>query len=211
MSAEAGPPPGSVRDVDGDGVWELLLPAGWVTIPTAEPERQQAVKRLLDRTMRGRSRDELAPLRIEIDRSLRAAAARAGEQGARFVHSLFDPVRGVPVSATLVVVPVTFPPGVDVATALESVLSEGRGVLEHGRVELGRLGALRRRRRFETSLSQDDPTQTAWQTNVEYVVETAPDAFLLLTFTTVTDPVADELVGLFDAMASTLRRRGRPG
>lgn len=187
--------------------WELMLPPGWWTIPTRAEESRTSIVRLLDRTFRGTARDELVTRRIEIDRELTQAVARAAQQGATHVHTLVRPVRGVPVSATLVVTPVTIGPTQDVAEAFAHVLHSGGGVLEHGRVTLGGRPALRRVRRTPMTVEVAGTAVTRWQTGVDYVVDLGDDSLLMLGFTTLTDQVREAMVALFDAMAGTLRQR----
>lgn len=187
--------------------WELMLPPGWWTIPTRAEESRTSIVRLLDHTFRGTVRDELVTRRIEIDRELTQAVARAGQQGATHVHTLVRPVRGVPVSATLVVTPVTIGPAQDVAEAFAHVLDSGGGVLEHGSVSLAGRPALRRVRRTPMTVEVAGSEVSRWQTGVDYVVDLGGDSLLMLGFTTLTDQVREAMVALFDAMAGTLRQR----
>lgn len=188
--------------------WELMLPPGWWRLPTRSDIAGPAVRRLLDRTFAGRARDELIGLRIELDRELNAAVRRAGEQGATVLYTLVDPIAGVPVSADLVVTPISASIGRDVTREVIAALSDETGVLERGRVVLGGRPALRRLRRTREQVRVGGETTDRWQTTLDLVVDLGPDELLMLTFSTLTDQVWEEMVLVFDAIASTLRQVG---
>ena len=187
------------------GGWELLFPPGWAALPTDPQRAPEAIRRMLDRAFAGRHRDELAPLRIDIDRQLRAMTARAWEQGARSLHALTEPVAGRPVAASLLITPLQIAEGVD--EDVVSLLGDADGVLEHGRVEVGGRPALRRHRRAPARVEVAGAGHDAWQTTVDYVIDLDDAHLLVLTFTTTTDEVSGPLRALFDAIASTLRQR----
>jgi hypothetical protein len=125
----------------------VLLPPGWVTIPTTPASSRKAIARLLDRMLAGKPRDELVELRIELDRQLRRQVDDAARVGATQVHALAEPVRGYPVSASLVTTPVRVGDPEQLASALSAVLRTAEGVVEHGHAEAGEHHALRRVRR----------------------------------------------------------------
>lgn len=188
-----------------DAGWTVLLPSSWVTLPTDPDAARPVIKRLLDRTFEGKPRDELAPHRIRLDQGLRRQCAAARRMGARHVHALAEPVRGIPVSATLVGVPLDLPPDDDLLDALTAVLGAAQGVVEAEEVEVNGMFALRRLRRAPTRLDEDPTSPEVMGTHVEYVVALPDETLLVLAFTTTTEPVARELVVLFDAIASTLQ------
>lgn len=190
--------------------WELMMPPGWWRLPTRADLARPAVQRLLDRTFRGRARDELIGLRIDLDRELTAAVRRAGEQGATTLYTLVEPIAGVPVSADLVVTPISASAGRDVTREVIAALSDDTGLIERGRVVVGDRPALRRLRRTREQVLVDGETSERWQTTLDFVVDLGPDDLLMLTFSTLTDQVRNELVLVFDAIASTLRQVAQP-
>lgn len=187
--------------------WTLLLPPGWATLPTGEAEGRVAVRRLTDRMLKGRPRDELIQLRIDLEQTLLAQLARARQQGATAFHVLVEPVRGLPVSASLVVSELTVTDDPALGEALGRMFGTGDGIVESAATTLGELSAVRRVRRHQDAIEGDVDQTPFWHTNVDYVIDTAPGTLLMLNFATSTDPVAEQLVFLFDAIAGTLHRR----
>lgn len=188
----------------GDG-WTVMLPRTWVTIPTEPDAARPVINRLLDRTFDGQPRDELVHHRIRLDRGLRRQCASARDMGAEHVHALAEPVRGLPVSATLVGVPLDLTPDADLLDALTEVLGSAEGVVESEESEAAGHYALRRVRRAPTRLDDDPTSPEVVATHVEYVVALPDDSLLVLAFSTTTEPVHQQLILLFDAIAQTLQ------
>jgi hypothetical protein len=209
MSAlpDAGP---RSRTIDSADDWRLLLPPTWLTIPTEPEAARAAIARLIDRMLEGKPRDEMIDFRVEFDRMLRRQLADAARAGATHVHALSQPLAGVPVSASLAVTTVTTPGHPDeLASALSRVLGDGAGVVEHGYTDAGSHPALRRVRRVP--VPQDLTLgKEVLATLVDYVVPTSDRSLLLLTFSTTTRQIEEELVTLFDAIASTLHQGKQP-
>jgi hypothetical protein len=183
--------------------WRVLLPPGWVTLPTEPDAAARAIARHLDRALRGKPRDELVDVRIELDRALRAQVRRAAKAGARHVHALAEPVRGLPVSASLVTRQVATQHPDQLAPVLNAMFGQADGIVENGYADLADRGALRRVRRWDAS--QEAPgsgSRTA--TSVDFVVPMDDGSVLVMAFSTMTEPVHRELVVLFDAIATTL-------
>lgn len=204
----------AVRASSGEG-WTLVVPRGWSTLSTDERLRRQQVKRLLDRRFSGVSRDEVATVRREITQALEAQLIKAAEAGASQVHVQTQPVRGVPVSASLVVTLVDNLQDISFPATIERVLGGSEGVLQHGPSEAGPFASLRRVRRVQAERAAADGSRP-WETVVDHVVEVSSHELLVLTFATTTDQVAGPLVMLFDAIAGSLRTvtgesPGRPG
>lgn len=188
--------------------YDLLVPRGWASLPTDPDEAAPAIRRVVDRVLRGQPRDELVHVRIGHERALRDLVEQARAQGGQTVHVLIEPIGDAPVSASLVVARHALVEGLPPSELIRA-LDDGDGVVEHGRVELGPFGALRRRRRTQGAIdgSSGGEAGQVWRTSVEYVVDVGADGLLLLTFSTVTDPLADAMVALFDAVAASLRVR----
>ena len=196
-----------LRRTGAAGSWMIMLPPGWVTVPT-DPERaRSAVRAATTELLRGRHRDELVQARIEAERSMLEIVEEARKQGAAAVHALVRPVRGVPVSASLIVTELALDTDEEVQRAMSRVFGDAVGVTENGRVTVAGLPGLRRRRRAPLSAVDGAPLDLdVWETHLDYVLVTGPGQYLLLNFATATDPIADELVVLFEAMAESLHR-----
>lgn len=193
------------RSVEAAGGWNVLLPPGWVTLPTEPEASRRAIAGLLDTFLAGRSRDELIDARVELDRMLRRQAADAAKAGADYVHALMKPIRGLPVSASMMAVAVpTLDPDA-VASAISTVLGSGEGVVENGHAELSSgLPALRRVRQERTSLDGAPDSAQVVGTWVDYVIPIADDKLLVVVLGTTSEQVHRELVFLFDAIVDSL-------
>ena len=197
----------STRSRVVEGEWTLLLPAGWRSLPTDQWKAPVAVRQLTAWMVQGKHRDELVQLRIDLEQTLIARLERAREQGATACHLLVEPVRGVPVSASLVVTSLYLGGDGELSEGLGRMFGTPAGVVEEGPVVLAGVRGVRRVRRHQGSIEGDPDATSLWHTNVDYVLETEPGGLLLLNFGTSTDPVWEQLVVLFDAIAATLHRR----
>jgi hypothetical protein len=187
--------------------WTLLLPPGWISLPTVAERANPAIHGVVDAAMRGKPRDELVSVRIELERALSEQVAQARQQGVDSVHALVQPIAGVPVSASLLVAELTVLDQDQVMAAVQGMFGDIDGVVETGPFEVAGFPALRRVRRNLRSLDAAAQEEPVWHTNVDYVVETGPDELLVLIFATSHDPLAPQLVKMFDAMAQTLAPR----
>lgn len=180
-----------------------MLPPGWVHIPVQDAT-VGAIDRLLAHRFAHVGRDQAAPLRRALRVDLLALADDARRTGALDLYLLLDSPGDLPVDASLLVTLLASPPnGAEAPSDLLPFL-EGPDTTATV-VQLRFAGAaLRTQSRCPTREGQALPIGTA-STRVQYLIET-PDrsARLLLTFTTTTEPVTDQLVTLFDAMAGTL-------
>ncbi|MBD8870505.1 hypothetical protein [Nocardioides donggukensis] len=181
-----------------------MIPKGWSSLTTDERSRGAQIKRLLDRRLAGVSRDAVATARHQIAQALEEQLAKAAEQGAQQLHVQTEPMRGVPISASLVVTVVDNIQDSSFPAAIERALGSSEGVLDHGPSQAGPYASLRRVRRVQ---SQDAGTdgQRRWETCVDHVIEVSDTDLLVLTFATTTDQVSGPLVLLFDAIADSLQ------
>lgn len=187
-----------------DWRWSLLLPPNWVTLPVEAEAGRTAVRRLLDRQMAHLPRDRVAPARRRMEGELRSLLTEARQAGAATLHAHVGLIRGVPVSATCAVSLVrgaADDPRLIAEVAL--VFGQHDDVVEVDVRPVAGVPAVRRRRRGRMPV--DGSTRTLASTSVDWVVA-LPDGggALVLSFGTVTAPVADELVALFDAIAQSL-------
>lgn len=203
MSRASGP-------AGGDWDWVLLLPPGWVRLPTAAPGARRAVAALLDRRLRHLPRDEIASGRRKLEHELRAMLAEARAAGASDVYTQVDLISGMPVSAALTVARLQVT--ADDATLMEGltrVLGASGDVVETDGRKAGGLPALRRRRHFTRAVAAGLDPQP--QTGVDWLVSLPDcDDVLVLSFVTSTHQVREELVTLFDAVAGSLEVVRRP-
>lgn len=190
--------------------WVLLLPPGWVRLPTAAGEARRAVKALLDRRLKRLPRDQIASGRRAMERELRQQLAEARDAGARDVYAQVELIRGMPVSAGLTVSRLRVAADDEtLLRGLTAVLGAAGDVVESGTAVAGGLPALRRRRRFRRALADGAPALPL--TAVDWVVSLPDsDEVLVLAFATATEQVADALVALFDAIAQSLEIAPRP-
>ena len=70
------------------------------------------------------------------------------------------------------------------------------------------LPALRRVRRAEEPVAEDEGAPVLWHTHIDYVVQADPDRLLVLSFVTSSDEVAEAMTLVFDMIAATLHRDG---
>lgn len=184
--------------------WVLLLPPGWVRMPTAAAAGRRAVAAMLDRRLRHLPRDQIAGGRRRLEQELRQQLAAARASGASEVYAQVDLVHGMPVSAGLTVGRLQV--GGDdesLMKGLTALLGAAGDVVACEPATVGGVPALRRRRRFLRAVA--DGTPALPQTAVDWVVP-LPDSddVLVLAFATSTEQIADALVALFDAIAMSL-------
>jgi hypothetical protein len=180
-------------------VFGLITPEDWYRIPLQPPERREAsVSALIKRQFAGV--DDQPVLRRKAEAQLRDTAQAGVDQGGVVLYLSFLEAGGIPLSASLLVSRLhqRFD-GLDAVAALA-----GSG--EVGLVTLPAAGrAARLLRRERTKQSRKLGSEFA-DTVVEYFVPVPDrDEVLMLTFSTPLEPIADAMVGLFDAVAETLR------
>lgn len=185
--------------------WSLLLPPDWATLPCEPEAGRAAVRRLLDRQLARLPRDQVATVRRGLELQLRGLLRQAAQAGAVELHTSLALVRGLPVTGTCSVS--VLRGGVDdprlVAELAAAFAGDGDAVELDVRPLAG-LPALRRRR--STELPGEEGQRPVPATTLDWAVP-LPDGegAVLLSFSTVTAPVADELVALFDAIAGSLQ------
>ncbi|MGY1500402.1 hypothetical protein ACW4TU_28115 [Streptomyces sp. QTS52] len=180
-------------------VFGLITPEDWYRIPLQPHARREAsVAALIKRQFMGV--DDQPILRRRAEEQLLDTAAAGVEQGGVVLYLSFLEVSGIPLSASLLVSHLHQKfDGLDAVAALAG----------SGEVELvtlpaaGRAARLVRRERSKQSRKLGSEFE---DTVVEYFVP-VPDReeVLMLTFSTPLEPIADAMVGLFDAVAGTLR------
>jgi hypothetical protein len=194
--------------------FELLLPEGWVILPTGADQQRQAAVAIDELVMTALPgdlpRDSAEPWRRELRRRLTHAVDEARETGARSVGLPIAPMDGVVIPASFCTAVIDDPDPEDPERLLAGLLADagpdgsfheiagGPAVrVEDIVTEQGPGG------------SYDGPTRrVAYYTPHPEVV----GCWAVTTFTTLADgnprsPFADSLVVLFDAIMSTMRWR----
>jgi hypothetical protein len=180
-------------------VFGLVTPEDWYRIPLRPRERMEAsVAALVKRQFAGV--DDQPVLRRKAEEQLLGAADAGIEQGGVVLYLSFLEAGGIPLSASLLVCRIF-----EKFDSLDAVVAlAGSGEVEP--VELPAAGpAARLLRRERPKQSRKLGTEFE-DTIVEYFVPVPErDEVLLLTFSTPLEPIAEAMVGLFDAVAGTLR------
>ncbi|MEU6120668.1 hypothetical protein [Streptomyces sp. NPDC047123] len=184
--------------------YRLLLPDGWFRILLEPDERERAVAALVERQFHGI--DDAPHLKDELRKDLRARAAKAYRSGGIELYLSLQQAGPFTVPASLLVTLAPLPHAESLPLdALAQVLgAEGPVGQEVGVEELSSGPAVRIRKR--AAQRRDDSVDRAYSsTTVEYHLPVpGTTAFLLLSFSTPLEPIADAMVGLFDAVADSL-------
>lgn len=173
--------------------YRLIVPDGWFRVDLTPGAREQAVAALIRRQFRGV--DNAPQVKAEARQNLLAVAEDAFRNGGIELYVSLQTAAGFPLSAALVIT-LTPPPADDRATVSPARLADA--LAGNGRevtvTELPAGPAVRVRR--------EDPPVTSVDLHIPVP---ASGAYLLLSFSTPLVPLASALVGMFDAIAGTLR------
>jgi hypothetical protein len=172
--------------------YQLLTPQGWHRIDLQPGWREPAIARLIDRQFRGV--DNASRLKGQTREQLLRTAQHAYRNGGMELYVSLQTAKGFPLPASLVVT--LAPPDEDPAVVVSPErLAESLGK-KFGQAALLKLPAGRavrvRHRAPATILDL-------------YVPVPESGAYLVLSFSTPVDALADAMIGLFDSIASTLR------
>ncbi|MGC9409573.1 hypothetical protein [Streptomyces sp. DZ1-3] len=191
--------------------YRLLLPDGWFRILLTPDMRNRSVDALVERQFNGI--DNAPHLKEELRADLRRRAAKAYRSGGIELYLSLQEAGPFTVPASLLV---TLAPlrhaeplsPQDLARALAAEAEPGEAP-EVSVEELAAGAAVRVRRRTEQPSADDDMSaetpSAPVSVSVEYHVPVpGTAAFLLLTFSTPLEPIADAMAGLFDAIAGSL-------
>lgn len=163
-----------------------------------------AIDRILAQRFAHVGRDQVAPLRRALRTDLLTLADDARGTGALDLYLLLDSPSDLPVDASLLVTLLAATPDGTVDPQDLMPFLSGPDTTATV-VQLRFAGSALRTQARRSAREGEALGIGAARTRVQYLVET-PDrsARLLLTFATTTEPVADRLVTLFDAMAGTV-------
>lgn len=184
---------------------DFLLPGQWSTIPLNDPVvAKRAIRSYALRTL-GRA-DQLAPVRADFRKELEGVAARAVELKASTLHVAREIVTGVPLPATLMICwpDVPAPAQATDRAAWEAGMLAGAGEGDKELVEIDEVRAVRRVVVREGPALGEEGAPQLQQLEVEYwmVVE---EKVVIFAFSSGAGQVREHLVGLFDAIISTVR------
>jgi hypothetical protein len=193
---------------------ELMLPEGWVVLPTDAGQRRQtdaAVEELVMAALPADlPRDSAEPWRRELRRHLSHAVDEARDSGARSVGLPIAPLDGVIIPASFCTAVVEDPDPRDPERLLAGLLADAGA--DGSFQEIGGGPAVR----VDSAVTEQGPggVYAGPTRRVAYYLPhpDAPGCWAVTTFTTLADgnphgAFADALVVLFDAIMSTMRWR----
>jgi hypothetical protein len=188
--------------------YRLLLPDGWFRISLAPEQRERSVDALVERQFKGI--DDAPHLKRQVRKELLARTATAYQNGGIELYlSMQQAGPGtIPASLLVTFVPPQHPEPVPVEE-LKSVLARNGSPGQRISVEELPSGLAVRVRARAIPGSEDPSGNTLPTTSVDYhiPIPNSP-AYLLLSFSSPLDPIADAMVGLFDAIATSLTWTG---
>lgn len=189
--------PAETRPAD----YRIALPDGWFRIDVRPGRRKRAVQALLNRQFRG---IDAPQLRQQLQGQLMSMAQTAYASGGIEIYLCQQDILGVPIPASLVI-SLTPPPPDGRAVTPQQLAATLEGDREVTLTDLPAGAAVRTRRR--TVPPADDPTGNILPvTNLDlFIPVPGSGSYLVLAFSTNLDPLADSMVGLFDAIAGTLQ------
>ncbi|MGA5263703.1 hypothetical protein ACPCI0_26215 [Streptomyces griseoincarnatus] len=187
--------------------YRLLLPDGWFRILLDPEQRDRSVDALVERRFQGV--DNAPHLKDEMRADLRRRAAEAHRGGGIELYLSFQEAGPLTVPASLLVslAPLRGPEPLsphDLAAAFAKGAEPDGDDTKASVEELAAGTAVRVRSTTRPTERERQDGQRA-SVSVEYHVPVPGSAqYLLLTFSTPLEPVADAMAGLFDAIASSL-------
>ncbi|AKG43074.1 hypothetical protein SXIM_16900 [Streptomyces xiamenensis] len=188
--------------------YSLILPDGWYRIPLDPEQCARSVDALLERQFKGT--DNQPHAKRQARDALLDEADRAIGNGGIEMYLCLQEAGPITLPASLLVT--LAPDACEPDTSLEEV---SRDLAHHGPVgteatveNLPSGPAVRTRSRTESA--RDETTgEVVYSTAVDYYLPVpGTTSFLVLSFSTPLDMIADALVGLFDAVAKAFTWRG---
>ncbi|GAA3496061.1 hypothetical protein GCM10019016_031620 [Streptomyces prasinosporus] len=183
--------------------YNLVVPEGWFKLSLDPEDRDRSIIALAEQQFRGV--DNAPHLRERLMRELQKTAKDAYQAGGVELYLSTLTIGTLPLSSSLLVsfpMPGAMPPAANVHTVAETLRRSGTDITL---VTLTAAGKAVREFRTEvaspdTQLGNNLPTTTVKY----YVPVPAADEWLIMSFSTPLDPLAKQMVGLFDAVADTL-------
>ncbi|MEU1081458.1 hypothetical protein ABZ368_14625 [Streptomyces sp. NPDC005908] len=181
----------------------LVVPDGWFKLPLDPEARDRSIVALAERQFSGM--DNAPHLKEQVMRELQKTAKDAYQAGGIELYLSTLTIGSLPLSSSLLVsfpMPGTMPSSANVHTVAETLRRSDADITL---VTLTAAGKAVREFRTDaaspsTQLGNELPTTTVKY----YVPIPAADEWLIMSFATPLDPLAKQMVGLFDAVADTL-------
>lgn len=195
------------RDSGPPRDYRLLLPDGWFRVLLDPPDqRDKSIDALVERQFEGI--DNAPHLKDDLRRDLRRRSAKAARSGGIELYLSLQQVGPFTVPASLLVTlaPLQHPGPLPAQALAEALAADGEA---EASVEDLPSGEAVRVRRLTVQPEPDTdaaaPNGSHRSVSVEYHVPVpGTTAFLLLTFSTPLEPIADAMAELFDAIAGSL-------
>ncbi|MGW2765222.1 hypothetical protein [Streptomyces sp. NPDC001275] len=185
------------------GDYRLLLPDGWFRILLEPEQRDKAIDALVERQFHGI--DNAPHLKEELSRDLGRRAAKAHRSGGIELYLSLQEVGPFTIPASLLVTlaPLRHPEPLPLEALAQRFADNGEGSVT---IEELRSGPAVRVRRLIPQSSDEEGTEPPHNSlTVEYHLPVpGTTAFLLLTFSTPLEAIADAMAELFDAIADSL-------
>ncbi|MFI9603122.1 hypothetical protein ACIHCX_25305 [Streptomyces sp. NPDC052043] len=184
------------------GDYRLLLPDGWFRILLEPEQRDRAIDALVERQFDGI--DNAPHLKEELRRDMRRRTAKAYRSGGIELYLSLQEVGPVTIPASLLVTlaPPRHPEPLPLEALAQRFADEGEGSVSIEELSSG--PAVRVRRLTPQDRDEEGTEPPHNSLSVEYHLPVpATTAFLLLTFSTPLEPIADAMAGLFDAIADS--------
>ncbi|MFB7571467.1 hypothetical protein [Streptomyces sp. NPDC056165] len=194
---------GEAEETAPPGDYRLLLPDGWFRILLEPEQRDKAIDALVERQFHGI--DNAPHLKEELRRDLQRRAAKAHRSGGIELYLSLQEVGPFTIPASLLVTlaPLRHPEPVPLEALAQRFADDGEGSVT---IEELRSGPAVRVRRLMPQGNDEEGTEPPHNSlSVEYHLPIpGTTAFLLLTFSTPLEAIADAMAGLFDAIADSL-------
>ncbi|MGW0909326.1 hypothetical protein [Streptomyces sp. NPDC002853] len=192
--------------------YNVIVPDGWFQLPLAPEQRDQGIMALADQQFRGV--DNAPHIKKQFMREMQRKAKGAYGIGGTELYISTLAVGQLPLASSLLISipgPDEWPKISDPEELAEHLASKDGSdepedeTAELGVVTLAAAGRAVRQRRRELSDASAQLGSTLPNTLVTYYVPIpATKSWLLLSFSTPVDPLADQMVELFDVVAGTL-------
>ncbi|MBD0842733.1 MULTISPECIES: hypothetical protein [unclassified Streptomyces] len=194
----------SAQETDVPGDYRLLLPEGWFRVDLDPDRRDRSINALVERQFHGI--DNAPHLKDEFREDLRRRAAKAHRSGGIELYLSLQEVGPFTIPASLLVTlaPLQRPEPLPLEALVRALAEDGAGTVGIENLPAG--PAVRVRKLVPQGSGQEGPASAPHNSvTVEYHLPVpGTTAFLLLTFSTPLEPIADAMAELFDAIAGSL-------
>jgi hypothetical protein len=190
--------------------YSVILPPSWAKIPLRN-DAEGAIKRILDKSFPGVSRDEVAAAREELRQRLRKLIKAARSNGGLDLYLPVELMRGLPVPASFIISEGALggPDELEPELIIVKLAAAGADV-----TEIDGAPAVRREERVPPDPGQEFQYGSR-QVTYTLAVPGNPGRWLLVAFSTIgagdpDDDIARLLTALFESVMTTFRWRRGP-